>query len=815
LRRTGALDSPPEATFDRLTRLAGRLLGAPVCLVSLVDERRQFFKSCIGLPEPWASRRETPLTHSFCQHAVTSGRPLIIDDARQHPLVKDNPAVTELGVIAYAGIPLTTTTGEVLGSFCVIDTVPRQWSDEEIDTLRTLAASAAAELDLRRVASEHRQQRELADRERSLTLALLESSRDGIYGLGPDGCCTFINHAGARMLGYEPSELIGRDLRRLVGPAVEGRGLGDGATFVCGDGEVRRRDGSTLTVAYSSSPLVRDGVVAGTVVTFSDVTERRAAERALRQTNVILRAVIDGTSDAIFVKDHAGRYVMINEAGAKMVGRRIDEIVGNDDTQIFDAETAARVMAADRAIIEAGAPLTIEHPYTPLAGTELTLQTFKGPFRDDSGRVVGVIGIARDVTRRKRAEDALIKAKEQAEAANRAKDRFLAVLSHELRSPLAPVLALASAWEQDPSVSPEMREDLSMIRRNVELEVRLIDDLLDLTRIARGKMRLAAQPVDAHTLVRHALRTCPRAELVRRKLTLEARLGATRPVIHADPGRFQQVLWNLINNAIKFTPDGGHIMLRTWDESGDRFAVEITDTGIGIDPALLPRIFDAFQQGEDPVTRSGGGLGLGLAICKALITALGGEISAASEGPGRGASFRVTLPTSAAAPAEPVTAPATGGAGGGEQPAAPSASEAGSGPAASSPAAAPRPLRILLVEDHVDTSRAMSRLLSRIGHQVRTAGTLRAAVDAARSDPVDLVISDLGLPDGSGHELMKLLRPLGPVRGIALSGFGSEEDIKRSHEAGFDTHLTKPTDFDRLLATIEQLSSEPTAAGDG
>jgi two-component system CheB/CheR fusion protein len=439
--------------------------------------------------------------------------------------------------------------------------------------------------------------------------------------------------------------------------------------------------------------------------------------------------------------------------------------------------------------MRAGVPHTIEHEYTPLSGQRLTLQTFKGPYRDDAGNVVGVLGIARDVTRRKRAEDDLKEAKEQAEAANRAKDRFMAVLSHELRSPLTPVLALASAWERTTSVPAELREDLAVIRRNVELEVRLIDDLLDMTRIAKGKLRLSAEPVDAHELLRHAARTCPADELAGKRLGLSTDLCATRPFVHADAARFHQVLWNLLNNAIKFTPDGGRITVRTWDAEGGALAVEVSDTGIGIGPDLLPRIFDAFEQGADEVTHRFGGLGLGLAICKALMTAMGGQITAASDGPGRGASFRLLLPTCEAPATTRHPAGNDNGVAGRDQ-----------------PLLRNRPLRILLVEDNVDTSRAMSRLLSRIGHHVRTAGTVRAAVDAAREGPVDVVISDLGLPDGSGHDLMRLLRGLGPVRGIALSGYGTDDDVRKSHDAGFETHLTKPTDFQHLLDTIDRLA---------
>jgi two-component system CheB/CheR fusion protein len=787
LRQASVLDTPPEPSFDRLAALAARLLRAPVALVSLVDTERQFFKSCVGLPEPWNTLRQTPLSHSFCRHVVTSGEPLVVEDARVHAVLKDNLAVRDLGINAYAGIPLRTASGHVLGSFCVTDTQPRRWTDEDLDTLHTLAGSVVTELELRRSASEHRAQCERAERERALSVALLESSRDGIYGLDPEGRCTFINHAAARMLGYEPAELVGRDLRHVLGLKADGAEVGAEA-LACGDGEVRRRDGTAVTVAYTAAPLTCDGRVAGAVVTFSDVTQRRQAERALRETNALLSAVIDGTSDAVFVKDAAGRYVMLNRAGAAIVGRAMDQVLGRDDRDLFDAATAERIMAADRQIMATGVSSTIEHDYAPLGGPPITLQTSKGPYRDGAGNVVGVLGIARDVTRRKRAEDSLKEAKEQAEAASRAKDKFMAVLSHELRSPLAPVLALASAWERDATVPAELRDDLAVIRRNVELEVRLIDDLLDMTRIARGKLRLAAEPVDAQALLRHAARTCPADELARKRLELTTDLRASRPFVHADAARFHQVLWNLLNNAIKFTPDGGRITVRTWDASPAALAVEVADTGIGIERDLLPRIFDAFEQGADEVTHRFGGLGLGLAICKALVTAMGGEIGAASDGPGKGATFRVLLPT-----CEP---PDTG-----HKP------QAGGTAAAGRPGAPRRPLRILLVEDHVDTSRAMIRLLGRIGHQVRTAGTIRAAVDAARAGPVDVVISDVGLPDGSGHDLMRMLRDLGPVRGIALSGYGTDDDVRKSHDAGFDTHLTKPTDFQRLLDTIDRLAT--------
>ena len=676
LRRAGVLDTPPEEAFDRLTRLAAKALHVPVSLVSLVDSDRQFFKSCAGvLPEPWHSQRQTPLTHSFCQHAVATGRPLVISDAREHPLVKNNPAIAELGVIAYAGVPLVLSAGEVLGSFCVVDDKPRQWTDEELDILNTLAAAAVGELELR--------------------LALCE---------------------------------------------------------------------------------------------------RQAAEAELRRSNDILRAVTEGTGDAVFVKDRDGCYLFINPAAVRMVGKPADQILGHDDRDVFNPDIGERLMAHDRRVMTTGGVEAEEGAY-PLSEGVRTLSSFKAPYRDSHGNVVGVIGIARDVTERRRAEGELQQAKDQAEAANHAKDQFLAVLSHELRTPLAPVLALASALECDTSLSPQLRDDLGLIRRNVELEVRLIEDLLDLTRVTKGKLHLELEAVDVHALVRDTLRTCSIEELVGKRLTVESDLSASAPFVLADPARLQQVLWNLVNNAIKFTPEGGRIVVRTRNPFGDGagLVVEVTDTGVGIEAQSLPKIFDAFEQGAESITRRFGGLGLGLTICKALVDAMGGCICAESGGRDHGATFRVELqPAPSPARSVPHAAGADGAAAGDDE-----CVERHDA----------HPLRILVVDDHVDTSKVMARLLSRNGYHVRTAGTLRAAVEAVVSDPIDLVISDLGLPDGSGHDLMRRLRQSHDgVKGIALSGYGTEEDVRKSHEAGFDTHLTKPTDFDRLLDTIRELS---------
>lgn len=420
----------------------------------------------------------------------------------------------------------------------------------------------------------------------------------------------------------------------------------------------------------------------------------------------------------------------------------------------------------------------------------------------ESGRRFGAadLAIAEDLARRAavavdnaRLYRHMCHAKDDAEAANRAKDQFLAVLSHELRTPLTPVLMTVQDLESDRNIPGSVHSALRMVRRNVELEARLIDDLLDLTRISKGKLQLVCGTVDAHALLDSALEICE-ADIVGKRQQVEVELGAERHHVGADSGRVQQVLWNLIKNAVKFTPEEGRIAIRTENDQAGNLRIRFMDSGVGIEADVLPRIFDAFEQGEQCVTRRFGGLGLGLAISKALVEAHGGQIEAQSEGRGMGATFTVHLPTIAApiGQAAPTEAP------GGES--------------------KPAHWRILLVDDHDDTTRAMKRLLERIGYEVRTASTVADALESARSGPFDLLISDIGLPDGSGMDLVRKLKEsiqLGrPLKAIAISGFGMDEDVKKSREAGFMEHLIKPVNFQHLEEVMQKMA-ESTSGGQG
>jgi CheY-like chemotaxis protein len=418
----------------------------------------------------------------------------------------------------------------------------------------------------------------------------------------------------------------------------------------------------------------------------------------------------------------------------------------------------------------------------------VTIQGSVAPLFNDQGKIRGVVGVCVDITGRKQAEEAL-------RASNRRKDEFLAALSHELRTPLTPVLMAVSAVLENPPPAEEIRPILAMIRDNVELEARLIDDLLDVARITQGKMQLKQEVVDVHALIFRTLETC-RDVIQTGRFHLALELMAAEHHAVADPVRLQQVFWNLIKNAAKFTPAGGTIAIRSRNEpgtgpssTGGCLIVEVSDTGVGIEPDALAKIFQVFEQGDSSFTRRFGGLGLGLSISQAVVHAHGGRLTAASAGKDRGASFTVSLSAGIAPAPEPSAPPPLG-----------------------NQSSRRTPVRILLVEDNEDTLRYLAGALAKRRYTVRTAADLASARKLVASEDFDLVISDIGLPDGTGLDLMDEIKRTRGLPGIAISGFGSDEDIQMSKAAGFVEHLTKPITFQVLEEKIRQVVLANTPA---
>lgn len=521
-------------------------------------------------------------------------------------------------------------------------------------------------------------------------------------------------------------------------------------------------------------------------------TRRQAeAARRIEREVVFNETILANMPSGIALVDPDSRdFLQANDAFAAMA-RQFGGLAENKD--VYDVSYDEVKIAPSEAVenvLASGAPFQmVEQPFTDRGGMTRFVNVNLLRLQGSEQRIQGVLYLVEDKTPDVTLRQELI-------GANAAKDQFLALLSHELRNPLSPVIAMVSELEASAPDSLEVRRALEVIRRNVELEARLIDDLLDVTRISKGKLQLTFETVSVHESLQRAYEIC-REEILGKNLGMEFRLRAEFAHVEGDPARLQQVFWNLIKNSVKFTAPQGRIIIETFNPSPEEIEIRTSDTGIGIEPEKMGKIFNAFEQGQSSITRRFGGLGLGLAISKAMVTAHGGTITVESEGKDRGATCTVTLPTVAAPVAADVAHPV---------------------PAQSSEnrnRLEQRAPRLLVVDDHHDTCTGMKLMLERRGYRVTVAHSADQAVEKAQEQEFDLLISDIGLPDRSGFELMQELHSSKNLRGIALSGFGMENDINRARAAGFSEHLTKPINFERLEEAIHNLIElEPSSRPD-
>ncbi|CAN5840549.1 hypothetical protein BH23PLA1_BH23PLA1_07950 [soil metagenome] len=692
--------------------------------------------------------------------------------------------------------------------------------------------------------TEHRRAEDALRKQVEWWRVTLFSIGDAVITTDDKGRVTFLNGVAEGLTGWTLDQATGRpmdEVFRIINEYTRrptedpvGRVLREGVIVGLANHTLLiARNGTETPIDDSAAPIREEqGRVVGVVLVFRDITERkrqetiieeqrrlaelgrdvglaftegdsleamlaRCCELTVRHLDAALARIwtINPAGDTLELRSSAGMSTNIDGAHSRVpvgqlkIGRIARErkphltnsVLG--DPLVPDQDWVVR----ERIVAFAGHPLVVEDQ---LVGVWAMFA--RHPLSETTLR--GIESVAKQIAlgiERKRAEEALRAAKQEAEEANHAKTQFLAVLSHELRTPLNPILLAITAMLERPEEPERLRTTLEMIRQNVNLQSRLIDDLLDVMRIVRGKMPLHWEVADGHRIIEQAIGVC-RSEVLGKELQSVVDLAADEPFVNADPARLQQVFWNLIKNAVKFTPEGGMITIRTRNEDNGHsqsgtFVVEVIDTGIGIESDVLPTIFDPFQQGESTITRKYGGLGLGLAICKGIIEAHGGSILVESLGKDRGSTFRVvlkTLPKSAVKRQAETDAVLR---------------EAQTLPSSS--------LRILVVEDEPATLRLMARLLRGLGHTVSTAGSITSALLVIEAATLDLIISDIGLPDGSGLDLMQqVVSRYGPVPAIALTGYGMEEDIRRSQLAGFSAHLTKPIDFAKLESMIQQVT---------
>jgi PAS domain S-box-containing protein len=559
---------------------------------------------------------------------------------------------------------------------------------------------------------------------------------------------------------------------------------------------LRGADGRFRTFLTRVRPLVDEqGCLVQWFGTNTDIEDLKRAEEA----HTRLAAIVESSDDAILSKRLDGTILTWNAAAERLFGYRAEDIVGTSISQLVPPERIEEEAGIIARLRRGEACEHIETLRVAKDGRRIDVSVTISPLKDRDGTVVGASKIARDITERKRAQEELataMKAAERAtmvaEAANSAKDRFIAVVSHELRTPLNPVLATCSMLLEDPRLDADVCEQLEMICRNVQIETRLIDDLLDVTRIDLGKVELDRRPVELGAVVRGVTETC-KPETIAKKLEMTVDLPKAPFWVDGDVARLQQVFWNVIKNAIKFTPPGGLVEVRGTSEEDGYAHVQVVDRGIGISPALMGQIFNAFEHADGSITRRFGGMGLGLAITKALVELHGGTITARSDGDGKGTTFDVRLPLASVAAVQAMAA----------KPRISTTADK------STPEQPLRSMRILLVEDHIDTARIMSRLLRNDGHKVDHAADVASALRLLAEKEFDLLVSDLGLPDGNGWDIMRGLRERGSnLPGIALSGYGQDADIRNSLDAGYTAHLTKPINIGVLMTKVREIGEK-------
>jgi len=527
-----------------------------------------------------------------------------------------------------------------------------------------------------------------------------------------------------------------------------------------------------LRIAQETLDAIRSGEVDAVIVSGTNGDQVYSLAGAEQPYRIYVERMQEG---AVTVAAD-GLILYCNRRFAEMLGQPLERVISSSLTRFLSPEAWKRLegVFAD--------------------GTEVVKYETMLRGGADTGRPVNLTAsrlsvdgpgmmclVVTDLVAQKEKEDLRL-AKEVAERSSAAKDDFLAALSHELRTPLTPALMAATVLEKDTGLPETARSDISLIRRNIELEARLIDDLLDLTLITHGKLSLQTDEINLHSSLNRAIEIC-QGDARLKRLNFQIELNARQTHIVGDPVRVQQACWNVLRNAVKFTAERGTISIVTGNDAHNNIWVRITDTGIGFTHDQAARLFEPFEQGDRHITRQFGGLGLGLAITRSVMHAHGGGIEAQSPGLNQGATFTLRFPLASVAVKKKR-----------EKAAAPAPTHTGG-------------LNILLVDDHKDTRVCIQRLLEANSHRVTSAGTAQDALSLAETSRFDLIISDLGLPDLSGHELMHRLHTRFNIPGIALSGYGMETDLAHSREAGFKYHLTKPVSFDRLKSFIAEFAA--------
>ena len=627
--------------------------------------------------------------------------------------------------------------------------------------------------------------------------AIVSSSDDAIIGKDLNGTVTLWNRSAERIFGYAAEEMIGQSIRRIIPPelqpeedeVLEKVGSGEGVHHfetVRVTKEGRRVDIS-LTVSAIKTP---DGRVIGASTIARDVTLTKQLERDARH----FAAIIASSDDAIISKTLDGIVLTWNAAAERLFGYTAEEILGHsvrilipDDRQHEADEVLSRVAGGQR----------LEH-YETLRrkkdGTLVPVSLTISPILNGEGVVVGASKIARDITERVRADQEHRRILEIARGANRLKDEFLATLSHELRTPLNAIGGYARLMQVGLLTGDKQRSAVDTIVRNASSLGQMIEDVLDVSRIVSGKVRLNVQPVEMSSVIREAVETAqPAADA--KKIHLDVIVDPRGTLVSGDPDRLRQVLWNLCANAIKFTDKGGHVQVRL-ERVNSHIEATVSDNGIGISPDFLPHLFERFSQADAGAARLHGGLGLGLAICKHLIELQGGRILAYSDGPGRGSTFQIALPVR--------SVHTTADVGVRHHPVTPTRNREPQIPKLNG-------VQVLVVDDDQDSLALSREVLEAAGATVITSSSAQEALEKLHHHRTNVLIADLGMPVMDGFAFIAEVRQsedlsVREIPAAALTAFARSEDRVRAMQSGFEVHLSKPIDPVELMATVESLA---------
>jgi PAS domain S-box-containing protein len=662
----------------------------------------------------------------------------------------------------------------------------------------------------------------------------LSSIGDAVITTDRNGEVSFMNPVAERLTGWSSEGAVGQPLAtifRLVDEQtrapIDGGAERAQQPRVLDDGSHHQtlliaRDRSERPIATSAAPIVDDqNTKLGVVIVFHDVTEQRRAAAAMAEQREWLETTLVSIGDAVVATDIRGRVVFMNPVAEQLTGWRSREARGRDCVDVFrivDESDRTAVESPAARVLREGSVVTLSDRTLLIGrdGSERPIDDSAAPIRDSDGGIAGVVLVFRDVSEQRRVEqdrrnaeserEQLLQseraARGEAERANRLKDDFVATLSHELRTPLNAILGWTEILRRRPEDASTVERGLAVIERNTRVQAQLISDLLDVSKIISGKLRLELQLCDVGAVVDQSIEALrPSADA--KGVAIDAMIERGIEPIAGDSARLSQITWNLLSNAIKFTGAGGRVSIRV-ERNSPYATITVSDTGAGIRADFLPYLFDRFRQADASTTRRFGGLGLGLTIVKQLVELHGGTVTAHSAGEGRGATFVVNLPLDSAAP---------------ETEAHRKSRRALMISSPDGPDARLEGLKVIVVEDEPDARELVERLLHEAGCQVTAVASAAAAMTALQDARYDVLISDIGLPDEDGYSLIERIRHLdrtagGRLPAIALTAFARSEDRTRALRAGFQAHVAKPVEPAELLAIVASLA-DIVAIGSG